>query len=47
LATIKGVNQNTIQQVMTIVESASEFLAVAGVNTKKPISTKGCFCKLF
>lgn len=47
LATVKGVNQKTIKQVLAIVESASDLLVVAGVNTKKPINFRGCFGKLF
>lgn len=47
LATVKGVNQKTINQVLTIVSTASDLLTITGVDTKKPIKVRGCFGKLF
>lgn len=47
LATVKGVNQKTIKQVITIVESASDLLTIAGVDKKATINVGGFFKKLF
>ena len=46
-ATVKGVNQKTIKQVTLIVESASDLLVVAGVDTKQPVNFGKMFKKLF
>lgn len=49
LATVKGVNQKTIKQVILIVESSSDLLTIAGVDKKSVINVggffKGCFGK--
>jgi hypothetical protein len=45
LATVKGVNQQTIKQILIIVESASEFLTIAGVDNKSVVNVSGLFKK--
>lgn len=47
LATVKGVNQNTIKQILAIVTTASELLVVAGVDTKQPLNLGNFFKKMF
>jgi len=47
LATVKGVNKNTINQILLIVDSASNMLTIVGVNKKSVVNLGDFFKKMF
>lgn len=47
LGQVKGVNKKTLNQILVIVDSASDLLTLTGVNKKTVVGISGFFRKLF